>query len=85
MSEWLAKPRLSEEDIRKAQPSLVKYFPMLTRYFVDDQKMRVTVVFDHDKADKFKAAVTKVYGFFGPSTIHKAADEALDAWLRQHS
>lgn len=84
MAEWLGKPRVSEEDIAKVQPSLVKYFPMLTRYFVDDQKMRVTVVFPHDKADKFKQAVIKAYGSFCATNAEKAGIEALDQWIQKH-
>ncbi len=84
MSEWLAKPRLEIEDIQKAQPSLVKFFPVLAKYFVDDQKLRVTIVLPHEKTDKFRQAVVKAYGFFGPTSIHRAADEALDRWIESH-
>lgn len=84
MSEWLAKPRLEIEDIRKAQPSLVKFFPVLSKYFVDDQKLRVTVVLSHEEADKFREAVTKAFGFFGPTSIHQAAEAALIKWINSY-
>lgn len=84
MAEWLGKPRISEEDIRKVQPSLAKFFPVLTRYFVDDQKMRVTVVLPHEKADEFREAVKKAFGYVGPTSINRAASEALDEWIAKH-
>jgi hypothetical protein len=85
MSEWLGKPRLTLEDIKKAQPSVSEYFPMLTRYYVDDQKMRLVVVLSHEAADKFKKAVTDTFGSFIPTNMKKAAVEAIDAWIKNHS
>ncbi len=85
MAEWLGKPRITKDDIEKVQPGLAKYFPMLTRYFIDDQKMRVTVVFPHNKADKFKKAVTKAYGSFCATNVEKAGIEALDQWIEKHA
>ena len=84
MAEWLGKPRVTEEDIAKVQPSLPKYFPMLTRYLVEDQMMRLVLVLPHDKADKFKETVTKVYGSFSPMNVQKAGFEALDQWLAKN-
>jgi hypothetical protein len=54
------------------------------KYFVDDQKMRITVILPHEKADKFKQAVTRAFGAFGPTNINRAATEALDQWIEQH-
>ncbi len=85
MSEWLARTRITKEDIEKVQPSIVEFFPMLTRYFVDDQKMRIVSILDYDKGDKFKEIVTKVYGSFTPTTIGQAVTEAIDKWMQAHS
>jgi hypothetical protein len=84
MAEWLAKPRITEEDIKKSLPTLSEFFPTLVKYFVDDQKMRITVILPHEKADKFKQAVTRAFGAFGPTNINRAATEALDQWIEQH-
>lgn len=84
MAEWLGKPRITEEDISKVQPSLPKYFPMLTRYLVEDQLMRLVLVLPWDKADKFKETVTKVYGSFSAMNVQKAGFEALDQWLAKN-
>ena len=57
MSEWLGKSRIEEEDIQKSLPSLVKYFPMLTRFYVDNQKMRIILTLPYEEGEKFKEAV----------------------------
>ena len=82
MAEWLGKSRIEVEDIEKSIPSIVRYFPMLTRFFVNDQKMRIIHLLDHDEAEQFKKAVTKAYGRFCPSNIQRAAAEALDQWMK---
>ena len=81
MSEWLGRPRLRKEDIEKWQPSLVKHYPTLTRYFVDTQKLRLTLVLEHEDADKFIAAVKKKYGKMTPSNAQKALREAVKLFL----
>lgn len=85
MAEWLAKPRVTEEDIRKSLPTFSEFFPTLVKYFADDQKMRVTLILPYEKADKFKQAVIKTFGAFGPTNINRAAAEALDQWIKKHS
>ncbi|MFC1862283.1 hypothetical protein ACFLT4_05300 [Chloroflexota bacterium] len=85
MSEWLGRTRVTREDIEKVQPSLVEHFPMLTRFYTDDQKMRVNLILDYEKGDKFKEIVSKVYGSFTPTTIRQAATEAIDRWMEAHS
>jgi uncharacterized protein (DUF433 family) len=84
MSEWLGKSRITEEDIKKVFPSLVKYFPMLTRYYVNNQKMRISLVLSYEKGDEFKEAVNKTFGSFTPTNIRKAAEEAVDQWIKSH-
>jgi hypothetical protein len=84
MCEWLAKPRITDEDVTKSLPTIGEFFPLLTRYFANDQKMRVVTVLSYETADKFAQAVTKTYGSFGPANIHKAADEALEQWIEKH-
>ena len=83
MSEWLGRPRLKKEDIEKWQPSLVKHYPTLTRYFVDTQKLRMTLVLEHEDADKFIAAVKKKYKKMTPANAQKALMEALNAWVEK--
>jgi len=85
MSEWLGKPRFDEKDIEKSNPSLIKYFPMLTKYFVEAPRMRLVTVLPHDKAERFKQAVIKTYGEFAPETLHQAAEAAIDKWIESHS
>jgi hypothetical protein len=85
MSEWLGKQEIREEDIKKVQPSLVEFFPMLTKFFVDDQKMRIVAIMDYDKGAKFREIVTKVYGAVTPSNVKQAAEEAIDRWMKDHS
>ncbi len=84
MSEWLGKSRITEDDVRKVQPGLVKHFPMLFRYYANAQKMRVISVLDYEKGDKFREAVIKTFGSFGPENVRKAADEAIDYWIETH-
>ncbi len=85
MSEWLGRTRITKEELEKVQPSLVEYFPMLTKFFVDDQKMRLVLVLDYEKGDKFREIVSKVYGSVTPTTIRQAATEAIDKWMEAHS
>jgi len=84
MSEWLGKSRITEEDIKKVQPTIIKHFPMLYRYYTNAQKMRVIAVLDYEKGDKFKEAVTRTYGSFEAANVRKAADEAVDYWIETH-
>ena len=84
MSEWLGKSRIEEEDIRKPLPSMAKYFPMLTRFYIDNQKMRIQLVLPYDEGDKFKQAVTKTFGSFNPINVRKAGMEAIEHWIESH-
>ncbi len=83
MSEWLGKSVITEEDIKKDQPSLAKHFPMLVRYFTNAQKMRVISVLPPEKTERFKKAVIKAYGSFEAANVRKAADEAVDNWVER--
>ncbi len=85
MSEWLGKPEVTEEDIRRVQPNVAEFFPMLTRYYVDDGKMRLIYVMDHEERKRFVAAVKKAYGSFSPTTMRKAVSDALHAWVQKKS
>lgn len=83
MSEWLGKPRIMKEDIEEYQPSLVKNFPTLTKFFEDNQKLRITSVLDYDFGDEFLEAVRKKFKKVTAMTIHLAADEALKKWVEE--
>ena len=83
MSEWLGRPRIKKEDIEKYQPTFVENFPTLTKYFEDNQKLRITLVLDYDFGDQFVEVVKKKYGKLTPTTIHLAADEALKKWVKE--
>lgn len=85
MAEWLGRTRIDKELIEKDQPSLVNYFPMLTRYYVDNQKLHVNTTLDYDKGYQFMEMVRKVYGSVTPTTIRQAADDAIDRWMKDHS
>ncbi len=81
MSEWLGKSRIEKEDLDKAFPSLNKYFPMLGRFFMENQRMRILLPLEHELAEAFKAAVVKKYGRVTPTTVREAALEAVSDWL----
>lgn len=83
MSEWLGRPKIRKEDIKKYQPTFVENFPTLAKYFVDNQKVRITLVLDYDFADKFLELVKKKYKKATPTTIHLAAEEALKKWVQE--
>ena len=83
MSEWLGRPKIKKEDIKKYQPTFVENFPTLAKYFEDNQKLRVTLILDYDFADEFMAVVKKKYDKVTPTTIHLAADEALKKWVQE--
>ena len=85
MSEWLGKPEVTEDDIRRTQPNIANFFPMLTRYYVDDGKMRVTHIMPHEERKKFVASVKKVYGSFSAANMKKAVAEAIDVWIQKNS
>ena len=84
MSEWLGKSKITEEDIKKSMPTFAEFFPMITQYFVDNQKMRIILVLPYDKGDEFRKAVTKKFGVVTPSNIKKAAAEAIDKWITEN-
>ena len=83
MSEWLGLPRIKKEDIKKWQPTFAENFPVLTKYFVDDQKLRVTIVMNYEMAEKFINKVKSKFKKAVPSTIHKASLEAIEDWLKK--
>ncbi|MHA1265975.1 MAG: hypothetical protein ACTSRS_12155 [Candidatus Helarchaeota archaeon] len=85
MSEWLGKPRITEKDIEEYQPMIPKYFPALTKYFIDNQKFRISLILDWDFADKFRAMVKKVYGEINPLNVKDAVHEALELWIAEKS
>ena len=84
MSNWLGKSNITEEDIKESQPTISRYFPMLTRYYIDDQKMRIILPLPREKATIFKKAVIKTFGSFGPMKVREAAMEAVDKWIESH-
>jgi len=81
MSEWLGKSRIEKEDLDKDFPSLNKYFPMLGKFLVENQQMRIVLPLNYDLAEKFKAALVREYGKVTPTTIREAAEEALKGWI----
>ena len=85
MVEWRGRTKITADDISKAQPSIVSSFPMLTKFYVDDQKMRIIAILDYDKGDEFREIVRKVYGSLTPTNIRRAADEAIDKWMETHA
>ncbi|MHA1277412.1 MAG: hypothetical protein ACTSQI_10900 [Candidatus Helarchaeota archaeon] len=85
MSEWLGKPRITEKDIEEYQPMLTKWFPALTKYFVDNQKFRISLILDWDFADAFREVIKHVYGSINPINVRKAVQEALEDWVKKKS
>lgn len=81
MSEWLGKPKLRRSDVQATHPSLVKDFPSIADYFVEDQKFRVTVTLEPDETDRFRGAVEKRFGEFNADTARRGAQEAVRQWL----
>jgi len=84
MSEWLGKTRITEEDIKRDMPSMVEFFPMLTKFYVDDQKMRIVLPLPYATGDEFKEKIIKTYGDFTPTNVRKAVSEAIDHWIKSH-
>lgn len=85
MSEWLGRTRITYEDIERSTPSINEFFPMLAKYYVDDQKFRVVLILDYDEGDKFKELVRKIYGSLTPTTVREAAREAITKWMETHT
>jgi len=84
MSEWLGKNRIYKEDIEEVQPNLAAHFPMLTQYYVDNQKMRIVLTLDYEQGDRFKKAIVQTFGSFKATNVRRAATEAIDAWIDGH-
>ncbi|MFX1298328.1 MAG: hypothetical protein ACFFD2_26170 [Promethearchaeota archaeon] len=84
MSEWLGKPRVSKKDIEEYQPSFVKMFPTLVKYYEENQKFRMTVVFDYPLYDSFKEVVAKKFGVFTRAEADKAIIEAIQDWIKKN-
>lgn len=85
MSEWLGRTKITYEDIKKATPSILECFPMLAKYYVDDQKFRIILILDYDEGDRFKEITRKVYGSLTPTTVREAAREAVTKWMEAHA
>ena len=83
MSEWLGKSRIEREDLDRAFHSLNKYFPMLGRFFMENQRMRIVLPLDYEFAEEFKAMLLKRYGKVSPRTVREAALEAISDWLKK--
>ena len=47
--------------------------------------MHINLLLDYDDVEPFKKAVTKAYGSFNPTNVHRAATEALSKWIESHS
>ena len=84
MSEWLGKPRVSKEDIEEYQPSFVKMFPNLVKYYVENLKFRMTITFEHPLFDAFKEIVEKKYDKFTRFVAEKAIIEAIEEWINKN-
>lgn len=84
MSEWLGKSRITEDDIKSVQPTVAKHFPMLVKYYVNAQKLRVMTILDYEEGEKFKRAVINTYGSFNPTNIREAGKEAIGQWIEAH-
>ena len=84
MSEWLGKSRIEEQDLLDSVPSIVKHFPMLSRFYIDNQKIRLHLVLPYDVGDDFRETVTRRYGAFNPTTIREAGMAALTGWLESN-
>lgn len=80
MSEWLGKPRLRREDVGATHPSLVKDFPTIADYFVEDQKPRVQITLEPEFHEQFKKKVEEKYGEYTADTARSAVAEAVRQW-----
>lgn len=85
MSMWLGKSRIEQKDLEDSVPSIVKHFPMLARYYVDNQKMRLHLILPYDTGDRFREAVVKTYGALTPTTVRRAGMDALERWIQSHA
>ena len=85
MSEWLGKSRIEKEDLDQAFPSLNKYFPMLGKFYLENQRMRIMLPLEYDMAEKFKAILVRKYGKVTPKTVHSATLKAISDWIAKES
>lgn len=83
MAEYLRKSKITREDWEKVLPTMFKYFPATTRFYLNDQKMRLNLVLDWEIREKFKESVTATYGSFTPENVNKALAEALNKWMEE--
>ena len=81
MSEWLGKSRIEKVDLDKDFPSLNKYFPMLGRFYTENQRMRIVLPLEYDMAEAFRSVLAKKYGKVTPAAVRDAAMEAISDWI----
>lgn len=58
-------------------------WPSMKKYFVDDQKFRVTALMSDEMLASFREAVKKEFGSFLPYECKKAVDEAVKEWIER--
>jgi hypothetical protein len=81
MSEWLGRSKIEKEDLDREFPSLNKYFPMLGKFYVENQRMRIVLPLDFEIAEKFKKSLISRFGKVTPTTIRQAALQAISDWI----
>jgi hypothetical protein len=79
----LQKGRIERGDLEEISPAFAKYFPATTRYYLNNQKLRISYVLDWDKREEFKDAVISAYGTFTPETVRRAVGEAIEKWIQE--
>jgi hypothetical protein len=77
MSEWLGKPNLEDKDL----PSHFRALSLYIKYFTDNQRARVSLLFPRDIQEKFQQAIVKTYGTFSAGNVIKATEEAVRMWI----
>lgn len=58
-------------------------WPSMKKYFEDDQKYRLILMLSGELLAKFKQAVEKEYGIWGPYESRKCLEQALKEWVER--
>ena len=73
----------NSENFERIPLKTEELFPSHGKYYEDDPKFRVMVLFSPETRDRFIKAVIKKYGTFASYQAKKALDEAVEMWIEE--